>query len=375
MLVAATVATSLAGGLAALSTRPAEEACKPALAQRLAEAAPGIDYTYRAEGIIDWDWATTSGGDLRLEGRHLAPSSSREQYLDGEDLALFGWGSTEAVRIEDERWVSVPFEGEVRPWMTVQAVDVPVGFPNLAVLPRDRVAFLLAGSTEVPAPVDWTAVPAADGGCSLTGTIAPSATSPARRILTVEVARNADLPLSIHEEWFDYRTPFGEWIHDVTWRFEPSDEVVSIDPPPSDQVQPTFSPEDIGPRPTPRAVIDGTGSLVVDFEPDDGVRGEVRVTILEVREDTAYDQVMAFPGTTFLAVHMRQDGLEPSHGTDGTLGLHVVPSGGGYPIGFPPPVIEGGPEPILGTDLGLARGETLEGWMHFRRAGHRGAGP
>lgn len=366
LLAAAVIATSLAGGLAALSALPRDQACEPALAARLAEDAPNLDYSYTAEGVIDWDWASTSGGDLRLEGSHLAPDRTSERYLDGEHLALFGWRSTEAVRIGDERWVSVPFEGtEVRPWMAVEAVDVPVGFPNLAVLPLNRVAFLLAGSTEAPTPVDWTAVPAPDGGCSLTGTIVPSSTTPARRVLTVEVAGNADLPLSIHEEWFDVETAHGEWTHDVTWRFEPSDEALPIDPPASHLVQRTISLDDIGPRPTPGAIIDGTGSLVVDFAPADDIRGEVRVTILEIREDTAYDLVVAYPGTTFLAVHMRQEALQPSVGTQGTLGLRVVPSGGGYPISFPPPVIEGGPEPILGTHLDLARGETLEGWMHY----------
>ncbi|MDQ3553629.1 MAG: hypothetical protein M3395_04380 [Chloroflexota bacterium] len=364
LLVAATVATSLAGGLAALSTRPAEQACEPALAQRLIEAAPHIDYTYTAEGIIDRDWAPTSGGDLRLEGTHRAPDRSTERYLEGERIALMDWGATEAVRIGEERWLSVPFEGEMRPWMSAEAVMVQPGFPNLALLPRDRVASLLSGSTDAPGRVDWTALPAAEGVCSLTGTIVPSPTSPARRVLTVEVARDADLPLSIHEEWFDLQTPHGQWIHDLTWRFEPLAEAPLIDPPASDLVQRTFSLDDIGALPTPQAVIDGTGSLVVDFAPDDPQRGDVRVTILEVREDTAYGEVVAYPGTTFLAVHMRQEALQPSGGTQGTLGLHLVPSGGGYPIGSPPPYIEGGPEPALGTHLDLARGETLEGWMH-----------
>lgn len=369
LLVAATVATSLAGGLAALSALPRDQACEPALAQSLAEAAPGIDYTYTAEGTLDQTVMMVRPGRLRLEGRHSASGRTHERYLEGNLLALFGEGADESVRIGDERWIARSDLQQERRWTTEPEI-YELDWPNLAVLPRDRVAFLLQGSTEPATPMDWAASPAPDGGCRLTGTIVPSSSSPARRILTVEVARNASLPTSIHEEWFDYQTLNGEWTHDVTWRFVPSEAPPIIEPPAPDSVQPPyFSLEQIeefeASVQPPQATLDGPGSAVVDVVPENPEQGEIRVTVLEIREDSGYGQTVPYPGTTFLAVHMRQEANQFTDGGAGSLGWFASASGGAHLLQLMPWTIEGGHEPTLETRRTMRTGESLEGWMHL----------
>ncbi len=372
LLAAAVVATSLAGGLAALSTRPAEQACEPALAQTLAEAAPGIDYTYTAEGIIDRT-LTLAGdvpvgdGQVRLSGRHSAPDRTHEQYLEGKEIALIGSGADESLRIGLANWFLSADAAPERPWRTVDATIWEPEWPNLALLPRDRVAFLLQGSTEPASAVDWTALTAPDGGCRLTGTIVPSPSSAARRTITVEIAPNAALPTSIHEEWTDYQTQIGAWTHDVTWRFTPSVEPVVIEPPAPDSVAPPmFSAEDLETSQfSPRMTIDGLGGAVVDVAPGDPDAGDIRVTVLEIREDTGYGQTVPFPGTTFLAVKTRQEALEVIDGGAGSLSWLAVSSDGAYGVPLAAWRIEGGYEPVLDARLGLQPGESLEGWMHL----------
>ena len=372
LLVAATVATSLAGGLAALSTRPTEQACEPARAQTLAEAAPGIDYTYSAEGTIDRT-LTLAGevqerdGQFRLSGRHSAPDRSHERYLEGKEVALIGSGADESLRIGLENWFIRADAAPERPWRTVDATIWEVEWPNLSLLPRDRVAFLLQGSTEPASAVDWTALTAPDGGCRLTGTIVPSPSSAARRTITVEIAPNAALPTSIHEEWTDYQTQIGAWTHDVTWRFTPSVEPVVIEPPAPDSVAPPmFSAEDLETSQfSPRMTIDGLGGAVVDVAPGDPDAGDIRVTVLEIREDTGYGQTVPFPGTTFLAVKTRQEALQVIDGGAGSLSWLAVSSDGAYGGPLAAWRIEGGYEPILESRLGLQPGESLEGWMHL----------
>ncbi len=232
---------------------------------------------------------------IRLDGHHAGPDRLYERYLEGRQVALFAFGGAdEAVRIGQERWVAPTYGGGL-PWEKDPADSLTA--PDLAILPPDRVAFLLAGSTEPASPVEWAAAPSPDGGCLLTDTIVPSAASQARRILTEELAPDAELPASIHEAWLGYLTPEGEWTHDVTWRFEPSVEVPIIDPPAPDLVPPTSDiPPEMASLPPPTwATIDGLGSAVVDLEPDEPERGEVRVTLLEVREDDSYGEIVPYP--------------------------------------------------------------------------------
>jgi hypothetical protein len=363
LLVAATVATSLAGGLAALSALPRGQACEPALAQSLAEAAPGIDYTYTAEGTIQA--RIIEDGRLRIEGQHAAPDRIHERYLEGEMIASLFYGAEESVRIGSENWLARADLDQDRYWSTEKEFFDVAG-PSLAYLPSDRVTYLLQGSTKLATVVDWAASPAPDGGCRLTGTIVPSPTSPARRILKVEVARNATLPTMIREEWVDYLTPDGEWEHDVTWHFMPSDEPPTIEPPAPESVLPPFdfTPEDIEEfRPRPRATLDAAGSVVVDLDVDDPDRGEILVTVLEIREDTAYGEVVAYPGTSFLAINMRQEGIQFTEGSAGSLGWYAFPADGGM-LGMARPLEAEGPGPRLNSSRVLRTGESLEGWMH-----------
>ncbi len=366
LLVAATVATSLAGGLAALSTRPAERACEPALAARLIESAPNLDYTYTAGGTVLHELKTKGDGRVRLEGRHASPDRVHERYLEGAEIAFYAQGADEAVRVGPENWIA--HAGPSREHRWTSAVDlVELGMPNLALLPRDRVAFLLQGSTEPATPVAWVAAPAEDGVCRLTGSIAPSPSSAARRILTVEVARNATLPTTIHEEWLDFRDLDGEWTHDVTWRFMPSAEPPAIEPPAPDSVAPPFfSGEDLETAQfAPRVTIEGLGGAVMDVAPGDPEEGEIRVTVLDVREDTGYGESVPYPGTTFLAVHSRQQAIQSTDGGAGGLSWIAATSDGAYVLSVMPWRIEGGYEPNLETRLELRPGESLEGWMHL----------
>lgn len=300
---------------------------------------------------------------IRLDGHHAGPDRLYERYLEGRQVALFAFGGAdEAVRIGQERWVAPTYGGGL-PWEKDPADSLTA--PDLAILPPDRVAFLLAGSTEPASPVEWAAAPSPDGGCLLTGTIVPSAASQARRILTEELAPDAELPASIHEAWLDYLTPEGEWTHDVTWRFEPSVEVPIIDPPAPDLVPPTSDiPPEMASLPPPTwATIDGLGSAVVDLEPDEPERGEVRVTLLEVREDDSYGEIVPYPRTTLLAMRVRQEGIQATSQGVGSVGWELSSSGGFIPES--PPWIEGGPEPKLPTNVGLRSDDVFEGWMHF----------
>ncbi len=366
LLVAATVATSLAGGLAALSTRPAEQACEPALAARLIESAPNLDYSYTARGTMLHELKTMGDGRFRLEGQHASPDRVHERYLEGAEIAFYAQGADEAVRVGPENWIAHADPSPEHRWTS--AVDlVELGMPNLAALPRDRVAFLLQGSTEPATPVAWVAAPAEDGVCRLTGSIAPSPSSAARRILTVEVARNATLPTTIHEEWLDFRDLDGEWTHDATWQFTPADGPPSIEPPPPETVAPPFMlPEEIAEaQPSPQVTIDGLGSAVVDVAPGDPEDGEIRVTILEIREDAGYGESVPYPGTTFLAIRSRQEAIQSTDGGAGALRWIAVPSGGSVVLPVLAWRIEGGYEPILETRLTLRPDESLEGWMHL----------
>jgi len=361
LIVAAAVGIAMVGGLWALPTHPVDR-CEPALAQRLADRSPQTDYTYTAEGTIGRTIPLGSR-DVRLDGRHRAPDRLYERYVEGKQLALFGGGADEAVRIGQELWVA-PTYGRGRAWEKGLARSVAA--PDLAVLPTDRVAFLLEGSTEPSSSVEWAASPTPGGRCRLKGTIVPSAASPARRILTVEVAPDSELPDSIHEEWLDFRTPEGERTHDLTWRFQVAAEAPIVEPPAPHLVQPTLDipPDRASLPPSTVATIDGLGTAVADLEPDAPGRGEVRVTLLEVQEDDSYGEIVPYPGTTFLATRMRQEGIQATSQGAGSMGWELSSSGGSTIPGSPP-WIEGGPDPKLPTVRTLRPGDRLEGWMHY----------
>jgi hypothetical protein len=125
-------------------------------------------------------------------------------------------------------------------------------------------------------------------------------------------------------------------------------------------------PEDIAEaQPDPRVTIDGLGSAVVDVAPGDSEDGEIRVTILDIREDAGYGESVPYPGTTFLAVRSRQEAIQSTDGGAGALRWIALPSDGSAVLPVLAWRIEGGYEPTMETRLALRPDESLEGWMHL----------